>query len=113
MNRLKSLFGLLLLIAVGYVAWMLLPPYFSNYRFEDACESEALINSYSNKSDVEIRNTLAAKARDYDIPLTADQINVTRNGSELSIWADYTVHVDLPFMPLDLKFHPATKNRRI
>src|SRR5215470_7062841 len=104
MNRLKSLFGLFLLIAVVYVSWKLLPPYFSNYRFEDACESEALINSYSNKSEVEIRNTLAAKARDYDIPLTAEQINVTRNGSELSIWADYTVHVDLPFMPLDLTF---------
>ena len=113
MNRLKSLFGLFLLIAVVYVSWKALPPYFSNYRFEDACESEALINSYSNKSEVEIRNTLAAKARDYDIPLTADQINVTRNGNELSIWADYTVHVDLPFMPLDLTFHPATKNKRI
>jgi hypothetical protein len=113
MNRLKSLFGLFVLVAVGYLGWKVLPPYFDNYRFEDACESEALINSYNNKSDADIRNTLAARARDYDIPLTADQINVTRNGSELTIWADYTVHIELPFMPFDLTFHPATKNKRI
>jgi hypothetical protein len=113
MNRLKSLFGLCLLIAIAYLGWKVLPPYFSNYRFEDACESEALINSYSNKSDTDIRNALAAKARDYDIPLTADQINITRNGSELAIWADYTVHIDLPLVAFDLNFHPATKNKRI
>ena len=113
MNRLKSLFGLLVLIATAYLGWKVLPPFFSNYRFEDACESEALLNSYSNKSETEIRNTLAAKARDYDIPLSADQINVTRNGNELAIWADYTVHIDVPVMPFDLSFHPATKNKRI
>jgi hypothetical protein len=113
MNRLKSLFGILLLVAGGYLAWKVLPPYFSNYRFEDACESEALINSYSTKTDTDIQNTLAAKARDYDIPLTADQINVTRNGSELAIWADYKVHIDMPLVPFDLNFHPATKNKRI
>ncbi|MBV9610111.1 MAG: hypothetical protein JO187_11185 [Acidobacteria bacterium] len=113
MNRIKSLFGLLVLIATAYLGWKVLPPFFSNYRFEDACESEALLNSYSNKSETEIRNTLAAKARDYDIPLSADQINVTRNGNELAIWADYTVHIDVPVMPFDLSFHPATKNKRI
>ncbi len=113
MNRLKALFGLFVLVAAVYVGWKVVPPYFNNYQFEDAVQSEALLNSYSTKSEADIRNTLAAKAREYDIPLTADQINVLRNGSELSIWAEYTVHLDLPFYPLDLKFHPATKNKRI
>jgi hypothetical protein len=113
MRRLKALFGLLVVVAVFYSAWMLLPPYVNNYQFQDDLRSEALMNSYTTKSDQDIRNTLAKKAAEYDIPLKPDQINVVRNGAELSIWADYTVHVDLPGLPLDLKFHPATKNRRI
>ena len=113
MNRLKALFGLFLVVAAVYAAWMFLPPYISNYQFQDDLQNEALINSYSNKSDLDIRNTLAKKAAEYGIPLKAEQINVLRNGPELSIWADYSVHIDLPGFPLDLNFHPATKNKRI
>jgi len=113
MDRIKALIGVLLVVAAFYAAWMMLPPYINNYQFQDDIQNEALINSYSNKSEQDIRNTLAKKAADYGIPLKAEQINVQRNGSELSIWADYSVHVDLPGFPLDLKFHPATKNKRI
>ena len=113
MNRLKALFGLLLVVAAFYAAWMMLPAYINNYQFQDDLRNEALINSYNNKSEQDIRNTLAKKAAEYGIPLQPEQINVQRSGQELSIWADYKVHIDLPGFPLDLKFHPATKNKRI
>jgi YbbR domain-containing protein len=113
MDRLKALIGVLLVVAAFYAAWMLLPPYINNYQFQDDIQNEALINTYSSKTEQDIRNTLAKKAAEYGIPLKAEQINVQRSGAELSIWADYTVHVDLPGFPLDLKFHPATKNKRI
>ena len=113
MNRLKALFGLFLVVAAAYSAWMLVPPYLNNYQFQDDIQNEALMNSYTTKTDQDIRNTLAKKAAEYGIPLKAEQINVLRNGAELSIWADYTVHVELPGFPLDLRFHPATKNKRI
>jgi hypothetical protein len=113
MPRLKALVGLLFVIAVSYAAWMLLPPYFHDYEFQDDIRNEALMSAYSNKSEQDIRNTLAKKAAEYDIPLKPEQINVQRNGAELSIWADYAVHLELPGFPLDLKFHPATKNSRI
>jgi len=113
MKRLKALFGLFVVVAISYTAWMVVPLYVSNYQFQDDIQNEALLNSYSNKTEQDIRNTLAKKAEAYGIPLKADQINVQRNGLELSIWADYTVHVDLPVFPLDLRFHPSTKNKRI
>jgi hypothetical protein len=113
MKRVKALFGVLLAVATFYVGWMLVPLYFNNYQFQDDVQNEALINSYSNKSEQDISETLAKKAAEYGIPLKAEQIHVERSGSELSIWADYSVHVELPGFPLDLKFHPATKNRRI
>jgi len=113
MNRLKALFGLFVVVAITYTAWMLLPHYVNNYEFQDDIQNEALINSYSNKSEQDIRSTLAKKAAEYGIPLKAEEINVRRNGPELSIWAEYTVHVDLPGFPLDLRFHPSTRNKRI
>jgi len=113
MKSLKPVIGVLLVVAALYAAWLVLPPYISNYEFQDDVTNEALVNSYSNKSELDIRNTLAKKAAEYGIPLKAEQIHVQRNGPELAIWADYSVHVDLPGFPLDLNFHPATKNKRI
>jgi hypothetical protein len=114
MSRLKAIFAVVLAVVAVYAAWVLLPPYISNYEFQDDLENEALINSYSSKSDLDIRNTLAKKAADYGIPLKVEQIFVQRTGPELAIWADYTVHLDLiGWGPLDLTFHPATKNKRI
>lgn len=113
MKSLRALFGLFVVVAGFYLAWKLIPPYFNNYQFEDEVQNAALMNSYSTRSPEEISSDLAKKAAEYDIPLTPEQINVERNGNELSIWAEYTVHVDLPVFPLDLKFRPATKNRRI
>jgi YbbR domain-containing protein len=113
MKSLRALFGVFVVIASFYLAWKLIPPYFNNYQFEDEVKNAALMNSYNNRSPEEISIDLAKKAAEYDIPLTPEQISVERNGNELSIWAEYTVHVDLPGFPLDLKFRPATKNRRI
>ncbi|HXP48257.1 MAG TPA: hypothetical protein VN810_13360, partial [Terriglobales bacterium] len=76
MDRLKALIGVLLVVAVFYAAWLMLPPYINNYQFQDDISNEALINSYSNKSELDIRNTLAKKAADYGIPLKAEQIHV-------------------------------------
>jgi len=113
MSRVKALLGVLLVVVAAYAAWLLLPPYINNYEFQDDIQNEALINSYSSKTELDIRNTLAKKAADYGIPLKAEQIHVQRSGQELSIWADYSVHVDFPGFPLDLNFHPASKNKRI
>ena len=98
-----------------YVGYELVPPFFANYQFEDAIQNEAVLQSYSTKSEDEIRATIFKKAEDLEIPIHEEQINVQRGGSggNLTIWVDYTVHVDLPFYPLDLQFHPASKNKPI
>ncbi len=111
MKTLKALFGMFVVVGGFYVAFKLIPPYFNNYQFEDAIESEARLNAYSNKSEQQIREAVAKKALEFDIPLTAEKINVQRLSGEIAIWAEYTVHVDLPGFPLDLKFRPATRNK--
>jgi len=114
MKTLRSLLGLLVVVATFYVAWKVIPPYFNEYQFEDAIAQEARYSAYNvQKSDQDIRDAVAKKALELDIPLTSDQIRVLRQGAELTISADYSVHVDLPGYPLDIKFHPNSKSKRI
>ena len=113
MKTLKALFGLLVVVAIFYLGYKVLPPYFANYQFADVIQNETDMNSYSQKSEQEIREGIVKKARDLDIPLTSDQVKVQRSGAELAISADYTVHIDIPVYPFDLHFTPASKNKRI
>src|SRR5256714_14770739 len=89
-----------------------IPPYFANYRFQDAIENEALFDSYSSKSEADVRKVVLKKAQELEIPITEEQIKVQRIGNNgLVIAVDYSVHVDLPSHPLDIAFHPGSKNR--
>jgi hypothetical protein len=114
MKRIKALLGLIVVVIGFYLAWELIPPYLNNYQLADAIENEARLSSYNpNKTDADIKNSVVKAAHDLDIPLKQEDIQVSRDGPNLIISASYTVHVDLPGFPLDLKFNPATKNKRI
>ena len=112
MKSLQLVAGLALIVVAVYVGFELIPPYFSNYRFQDAIENEALFDSYSSKSEADVRKVVLKKAQELEIPITEEQIKVQRIGNNgLVIAVDYTVHVDLPSYPLDIAFHPGSKNR--
>ena len=113
----KAMFGVLVMVAVAIVCMKLIPPYFSNYEFEDFIKNEALQSTYGNRSENDIRDSVIKHARDYDIQLTAAQVKVTRSGlsgtGSLSIEADYSIPVSLPGYTTSLEFHPSTKNKGI
>ncbi len=113
----KAIFGVLVMVAVALVCIKLIPPYFSNYEFEDFIKNEALQSTYGNRSENDIRDSVIKHAREYDIQLTAAQVKVTRSGlsgtGSLSIEADYSIPVSLPGYTTTLEFHPSTKNKGI
>lgn len=115
MGSIKALFGISVILAVIYLGFVLVPPYFANYQFEDFIKTEALQSTYTTKSEDAIRDTVLKKAQELDIPLTKDQIKVTRIGTQsngsISIVAPYTVHVGIPGWPLDLNFASSTSNK--
>ena len=112
MKQFKALFGLFVVVVAFYLAFKLMPPYYNQLQFQDAVDQEARTQSYSvGKSEQDIRNLVLRRAQENDIPITADQIQVQRNGAEVIINVDYVVHVDLPVYPVDLKFHAGSKNK--
>jgi hypothetical protein len=117
MATLKLILGFGLFAAVALVGIKVIPPFFSNYEFEDSIKNEALQSTYSTRSEDDIRESIIKQARDYDIVLTPKQVKVSRSGGygsgSLVIEADYSVPLDLPGYSTTLNFHPSTANRGV
>ena len=112
MRSLKALLAVAIFGSLIYVAYRVVPVYMSSYQFQDAVEEEARLDSYSQKTEQDIRDSVLKKAQSLELPLTADQIHVQKLSNAVSISAAYTVHVDLPVHPFDLSFTPNSQNHR-
>jgi len=117
MATLKLCFGIGVLAAIILLAIRVIPPFFSNYQFEDSIKTEALQSTYTTRTEDAIRDSVIKHARDYDIELTPEQVHVSRTGGfgsgSLIIEADYTVPLDLPGYSTTLNFHASSKNRGV
>lgn len=115
MGTIKLILILALLGGLVYVSAELIPPYFSNYQFQDTLDNEARMGTYSTKGDDVIRDAVFRKAQDLELPVAKEQIKVQRIGTpgsgSVMIETDYTIHVDLPGYPMDIHFHPQSKNK--
>ena len=100
---------------VGLVGLKIIPPYFSNYEFEDSIKTESIQATYTTRSEDDIREAVIKKAHDYDISLTPKQVKVVRVGGygtgSLDIEADYSVPLELPGYSTTLEFHTSSKNK--
>lgn len=115
MGTIKLILVLGLLGGLAYVGAEIIPPYFANYEFQDTLDTEARLGTYSTKGDEVIRDAVFKRAQELELPLTRDQIKVQRTGGpgtgSVLIETSYSVRVDLPYYPMDLEFHPQSKNR--
>ena len=80
MGTIKLCFGIFVMVATVYLGVELVPPYLSNYQFEDEIQNEATVNTYNTKAEDAIRDTILKRAQDLDIPVTKEQIKVHRTG---------------------------------
>lgn len=117
MSSIKMMIGIFVIVAAVYLGVELVPPYFENYQFQDAVKNEATLDSYTSKTENDIRNAVFRKAQELDIPIAEDQIHVQRQGTQGSavifISAPYVVHIDLPGYPMDLHFDASTTNHGV
>ncbi|MGA9526849.1 MAG: hypothetical protein WBS24_01905 [Terriglobales bacterium] len=117
MGTLRLVLGFGVMALMVMVGIKLIPPFFSNYEFEDTIKSEALRSTYSTRSEDDIRDAVLRDARAYDIVLSPKEIHITRSGGfgtgTLAIEADYSVPLELPGFSTTLEFHPSSVNRGV
>ncbi len=113
MKTLRSLLGLLIVVAAIYTAWHVLPPYYANFQFEEVLDDVSRMATVPPlRSDQELRDTVVRQAQGLDIPISPEQVVVEHASGEVYLSAEYTVHVDLPLYPLDLHFEAMSKNKK-
>jgi hypothetical protein len=114
MKNLRSTFALLIVVAVFYVGFKVVPAYFNYYQFQDSIEEEAKIQTYTTKSASEIRDSVWKKAQQLELPIASlEDLKVDKTSAGVTIETEYTVHIDVPFHPFDLKFQASSKNKQI
>lgn len=117
MGTMKLVLGFGVFLAMILVGVKVIPPFFANYELEDAIKADALQATYSTRTEEDIRSAVIKHARDYDIPLTPQQVKVSRVGGygtgTLNIEAEYTVSIDLPGYSTTLQFHPSSQNKGV
>ena len=110
MKTIKALLAIAVIVYIVIALFMLAPIYINYLGFKDAVLDEARLGAYSQRDERAIRNDLDRKIMEYNIPLKAEEMDVHKAGSNVTISCDYTVHVNLPLHPLDLPFHVAADN---
>jgi hypothetical protein len=112
-KHLTAIFWIAVMLLGGFVLYKVVPVYWNNYHVKQMIDDQAVYYTNFPKTDDEIRIIVAQKAQDYDVPLAPEQVEVERTPGKLSISVAYTVHVELPGYPLDLKFNDSTSNPNI
>ena len=117
MASFKMFFGIFVIAASVYLGAKIIPPYFENYQFQDAIKNEATLDTYTPKTEDDIRKAIYRKAQELEIPIGEDGIKVQRQGSQFNgmviIRANYVVHIDLPGYPMNLNFDASTENKSV
>lgn len=117
MDTVKLVFTFGVILALIFAGVKIVPPYYDNYQFEDSLKNDVLQATYSNRSVDELRVLVVKHAHDYDIPLTPQQVHITRTGGfgtgVLEIDAQYSVPLEFPGYSTSLDFHPTTSNKGV
>ena len=105
---------ILVVVAVLFAAFKLLPPYIDNYRLQDSIETISRNATYNGAmTATDIRRQVMAEARQMGIPLEENQVRVQRDGVSVNIAIGYTITVDLLVQQVVLNFAPTAGNRNI
>src|SRR5215471_4707922 len=112
MGKVKGLLALVLILGGIYAGWKLIPPYFHYYEFRDDLDDIARRNSYTHKTDDEVRALVIQAATSQGIPLRDEQVAVSRNIDGMGISVHYQIRVDMLVHPVELDFTANSLNKR-
>ncbi len=103
-GRIGCLLMLLVVTAIGYFGFNIGEAYFNFYRYQDRMKTEARFAA--NNTDAAIRSHIAQFADSIGLPESARNVVVRRGEHEIFIYANYSVHIELPGQVKEFHFNP-------
>ena len=101
MNRSRSVRGaanvgcivwLVILCLVGYVLWKVVPVKIATSEFYDVMQEQASFGSIKDVKFIEFE--ILRKAQELQIPVTKDNLKITRSREALTVEAHYEITID-------------------
>lgn len=102
------LVGLVILLLAGLVAYKMIPVKVKSAEIRDTMIDEA--RSAGSRNDKVIKEAILFKAKQLELPLTEDNINITRPAGSIRVEMNYTVPVAFPGYTYNWKFHHVAEN---
>jgi hypothetical protein len=103
-GRIGCLLLLLIVTAIGYFGFNVGEAYLNFYRYQDRMKSEAKFAAHT--SDADIKTRIAEFADSLGLPEPANNVIVRRGKHDIFIYANYSVHIELPGQVREFKFNP-------
>lgn len=95
-NSMRGVLALLIVAGTVYVGFKFLPVRAAAYRFDDAIRDEVVYAGSRRWSDEMIMQNLTEEAIMLSLPVTQNEIKITRSGRKyIIVEAEYTVTVEL------------------
>ena len=110
-SRFSSIMMLVILGAMGFAAFKIVPAYFADYQLNDAMVTEARYAMVNRKAANDVQDDIWKKVQELDIPAKKEDIQVFSEQGVVKISVSYTVPVDLVVMQHDLVFHDQANNK--
>ena len=101
----------LLLVVLALAAYRLIPVHIDAYNFRDAMHTQARFAAGYEKPHDTIREELYRKARELDLPIEREQIQISKGPDGTIIVTNFTVPVDLFFLLQEVKFNFRVKGQ--
>jgi len=101
----------LILAALAYFAAIFAPIYFRNLQLQSYVAEVAGKQGNQTRPDDLLRTWVLDKAARLELPVKADNVQISRLGEKLRIEVRYIVRVDLPGYTVDLHFYPGAGSR--
>jgi len=101
----KTLIALVAVAALIIGVVKIVPVYVSVYAFEDAMRVQAKFAGVERKNETVVREELLKKAQDLKLPITREQIEISKRMGGINIKVSFTVPIDLIVLQRDFNFN--------
>ncbi len=107
----KPILGLLILAAILITCARVFPVYSHSSELADYIRDKAVRVAAENTRPDAVRADVVHYARGLGLPVSPEQVSVTRESGTISIKVDYRVPVDLAVVTWNLHFTPSVISR--
>ena len=101
----RQIFILLVLIALLFAGAQYVPGYFAAFQFNDYVRQEVKYAASSRKTPEILRGEVLERANELGIPLTKNDIRITRQGPAFRVEIEYHWPINLRVYQHELVFH--------